>query len=204
MRYAIFEIATGQIDRIVTAPFSVGDSCAPGEDFIAAENGELDTTHYVVNNELVELPTRPSLFHEWDATSRAWVGNVVRVRAYRHKQIEDARDKRLNEPVIEYNGMLLDAGPQAKQNLQDKVTATNSRIARGTPTPVQTLVWKDHENQIHAFSDLVAYRDWLEGFVIELENRGMQAWAWSWQLKDRLAALTTLDAVLAFDTTPPW
>lgn len=149
---------------------------------------------------LQDLPARPSLDHEYDYTVDQWVDTrtIEQMRAIKHKAIENARDKRLNEASLWYAGINVDADPQAKQNLQDKVTAMASRIARGTPTPPQMLVWKDRDNVIHSFPDIQTYKDWLDGFVIALENRGMTAWAWSWQMKDALNALSTFEQIQNF------
>ncbi len=147
----------------------------------------------------VDKPPQPTPEYEFNYETKTWGGDVEALRAKRNLQIEAERDLRLVDPVINYNGMLLDADAQSKQNLQDKVTATASRIAQNTPTPPEMLVWKDHTNVIHAFADLATYKAWLDGFVIALENRGMAIWGWSWQRKNDLAALTTFEQVIAFD-----
>lgn len=206
MRYLVHD-AEGQILKIGLAPDSMM------LDVIAAETqGTVrsvpedvafnDDTHYVniETQELVPKPPKPEgNDHDWDWPSKSWVLNIDRIRQRKHREIEAERDRRLSDPIIEYDGIRLNAGPLDKQNLQDKITATASRIARGTPTPPQMLVWKDYDNVIHTFADLPTYKTWLEGFAIALEERGMQAWSWSWQKKDQLAALTTAEEVLAFD-----
>lgn len=153
---------------------------------------------------LENLPPRPTVDHEYDYTANAWADprGMADLVTAKHKAIEAARDARLNEPAILYDGMLLDADAGSKQNLQDKVTAMASRIAKNKATPPQMLVWKDRENKIHAFPDVQTYKDWLDGFVIALEERGMAAWGWSWQMKDALHALKTVEEVRAF-TVPP-
>lgn len=151
----------------------------------------------------VSLPPKPAGNGEFDFdwTNKMWRSNIARCRAIKHAAIEAERDRRLRDPEIVYDGKLLDADPQAKQNLQDKVTAVSSRLARNRFTPPQMLVWRDRENNMHAFPDLATYKAWLEGFVIALEERGMQAWAWSWQKKDQLRSLTTYQQVEDFDPT---
>lgn len=157
------------------------------------------TTQYHTQDGPVDMPAKPAPEYEFDFVTKTWAGDVEKLRAVRHRQIETKRDERLVDPVLNYNGTLVDADAQAKQNLQDKVTATASRIANNTPTPPQMLVWKDHDNVIHPFADLPTYKAWLDGFVIALENRGMNVWAWSWQRKDALNALQTFEDVRLFD-----
>lgn len=158
-------------------------------------------TQYHTADGPVDMPPQPTPEYKFNYETKTWGGDVEELRTKRHTQIEAERDARLVDPVINYNGTLVDADGQAEKNLQQKVTATASRIANNTPTPPQMLVWKDHTNVIHAFPDLVTYKEWLDGFVIAMENRGMAIWAWSWNRKDALNALTTFEQVVAFDPT---
>lgn len=161
--------------------------------------------HDTVENLPVDIPQQPSPNHRFDFVQKEWIDprTLEEVKALKHTAIEVERDRILCGQVIVYDGMNLDADKNAKQNLQDKITATNSRISRGTPTPPQMLVWKDHDNVIRPFPDLETYKHWLEGFAIALENRGMMAWAWSWQMKDYVDSLTTVDEVSAFNPVFP-
>jgi hypothetical protein len=75
MRYAIFDTATGRVDRIIVAPVGVASasaSCAPGEDFVAANAGETDVTHYVQAFKLVAFPPKPNQWSAWNWTLKAW------------------------------------------------------------------------------------------------------------------------------------
>jgi hypothetical protein len=150
------------------------------------------------------IPPQPSE-HEnfWNEDTQQWEDprDIEDLRAAKAAEIDAERDRRLTVDEMEYDGMLLDANAGAKQNLQDKITAVTSRIEKGTPTPPQMLVWRDRTGVVHSWPTLQAYKDWLNGYVIALENRGMQAWGWSWAKKDALAALTTKQEIVDFDAT---
>jgi hypothetical protein len=196
MTYTIFA-RFDEVGRYVATGTVPGDSptLLEADVYIGEVNPD---TQYHTENGPVDMPIRPTEFHDWDWTVKEWIANIDKLREVRKSEIEAERDHRLIEPTIEYDGIVLDADPLSKQNLQDKITATTSRIARGEPTPPEMLVWKDNSNQYHTFSSLSEYKDWLEGFVIALENRGMAAWSWSWQMKDQLSQLTTFEEVLNF------
>lgn len=96
MRYAIFEKSTGRIDRIIVAPTGVASasaSCAPGEDFVAANAGETDASHYVQGFSLVAMPARPGEAFDWDWMARRWVENANRAWA----QVRRKRNALLSE-----------------------------------------------------------------------------------------------------------
>jgi hypothetical protein len=141
-------------------------------------------------------PPRPSWEHDWDEVSVAWVGSLDRARARKHADIEAERNRRLTAPVLVYDGKNLDAREQDIRNLEQKLATVQSRIDQGIAAPVDTLVWRDHDDQLHSFADLATYKTWLDGFAIALDERNTAAWSWSWQKKAELAACTTFDQVI--------
>jgi hypothetical protein len=98
--------------------------------------------------------------------------------------------------VLVYDGKNLDAREQDIRNLEQKLATVQSRIDQGIAAPVDTLVWRDHDDQLHSFADLATYKTWLDGFAIALDERNTAAWSWSWQKKAELAACTTFDQVI--------
>jgi hypothetical protein len=78
-RFAVYEVATGRIDRIIGCPLAcVTPSCRPGEAAVQVDT-ERDDTHFVdatvsypVAAILVPFPARPSSAHNWDWTTKAW------------------------------------------------------------------------------------------------------------------------------------
>lgn len=199
MKFTVYNAATGQILRWGTVPDEFfGLQAHEGEGI--AEGEFLPEACYWDGTAMVAFPARPD-GHDWDWTSHAWVPNLDGVKAAKFAQIEVERDRRIAAPTLTYDGKLLDADAKAKSNLADKLVEANSRIARNDPFPVEELVWRGADNQMYYFSDTPSYKDWLDGFAIAMGSRGTQAYAWSWQKKADLDAITDLTAALAFDPT---
>lgn len=195
MKFAIYKSDTGQIDRILTClEEHLAASTGAGESALEVADDVDDTTHYVQDGAAVAMPPAPSQWHQFDFVTKAWVDgrSLEQAREEKRMAIEAERDRRLVAPVLVYDGKNLDAGEQDIKNLERKLAAANSRIARGeAPTP-GSLVWRDYDNIIHEFPDLATYKDWLDGFVLALEDRNTAAWIWSWTKKAQVDAATSI------------
>lgn len=201
--YAVYDSTTGRIDRLISCPeASVAPSCAAGEQALPISD-ETDATHYidVATQALVPFPAQPSPDYVWDWTSKAWQGDLAAAKTRKSGLIEVERDRRIVAAVMVYDGANLDADARAKDNLMAKLAEVNSRIAVNDPLPPEQLVWRDADNQMHAFADMTSYKAWLDGFAIAMGSRGTDAYAWSWQKKAALDALTSQADVDAFDPT---
>lgn len=145
------------------------------------------------------MPERPSVFHEWDWSSKQWTDArpVEMILAQKVVQIHQERDRRINAP-IEYLGRMVDANPRAQSNITNKINEINARIQVGQAMPENLMIWLDAENQTVRFDSQEQMRDWLRGLVIAITQRGTEAYAWSWQVKDQLRALDTKSAIEAF------
>lgn len=142
---------------------------------------------------------KPALVDKELADDGTLQPSLAKLKEAKSRDIEDVRDRRLVAPVLVYDGKNLDGDAQAKSNLSDKLWEVTSNIARGKSMPVESLVWKDHDNEIHAFPDMASYKDWLDGYVIAFGERNTAVWAWSWQKKAQLEAITTVDELLTFN-----
>lgn len=198
MRYAIFDTATGRIDRIIVAPVGVASataSCAPGEDFVSANAGETDRTHYVDGFALVAFPPRPTKDCWWDWSSKTWVANIEAARRRRKAEIERERDRRIVSPVIQYDGKSLDADDESIDRLAKKLSAITAYEMLGEAMPIEQLFWRDHDNITHSFSSHDEYKFWLAGLAVALDARGTAAFAWSWQKKALIDQASTAEQV---------
>jgi hypothetical protein len=202
--YALFD-ATGRVRQVCNSPDA--ESLQPILDatgFSALELPEdmrVTGEAWVDSGQLCHVPPAPSGSCDWDWTVKAWVPNLAKAKADQHARIERERDRRIAAPVIVYDGKNLDARDEDIRNLEKKLAAVQSRIDTQTETPAQSLVWKDYDNQVHVFADLTTYKAWLDGFAIALDERAMTAWAWSWQKKAQLEAITDPAELDAFDPT---
>lgn len=156
-------------------------------------------TQYHTPTGPVDMPPRPSDEHYFDYETKTWAGNIDELREKRRREIETERNARLNTKVIVYDGRNLDGNAEAKQNVHHKILATYSQISRSIAPRAVNLVWRDANNNMITFADIIGYRNWLEGLAAVIDERDADTWMWSWQKKADLNALTTFDEVLAFD-----
>ena len=72
-----------------------------GEKYILGEY----QNHYLVNNQPVEKPPRPSDFHNWDTAQKAWFADLDGAKAAMWRKIQDERTRRMagGYPVV-FNG----------------------------------------------------------------------------------------------------
>lgn len=202
MKFAIYNDSGEIVKMLDTNSIETAELNADGYSLMQVDADVSDDTHYFDDDhQLVAMPPRPSAKHTFDYTTKSWRDprTVDDLKAEKAIEIERERDARIVAPVVVYDGLNLDADARATENLTKKLTEVNSRISRGSGMPSPMLVWRDHDNVVHQFEDIAAYKDWLDGFAIALGERGTLAYAWSWQKKTALAALTTFDEVEAFD-----
>lgn len=145
------------------------------------------------------LPERPSIFHEWDWSTKQWVDArpIEAILAQKVVQVNQERDRRISAP-IEYLGRRVDANARAQSNITNKINEINARIQMGQEMPEGLMIWLDADNQVKTFGSQEEMRDWLQGLVIAITQRGTEAYSWSWQVKDQLRALDSKSAIEAF------
>lgn len=139
MRYAIFDKLTGRIDRIIVAPVGAASataSCAPTEDFVAANAGETDTTHYVVDFTLRQFPPKPNDSSVWDWRLMTWQTDTAaawaQVRATRRRLLAGSDWTQL--PDAQLTLAQKTAWTTYRQRLRD-ITAQLDPLAIAWPTP---------------------------------------------------------------------
>ena len=104
--------------------------------------------------------------------------------------VEAERDARIRA-AIAYNGRMVDADQRAQQNITDKISELTAREATGTAMPLETMVWRDADNQTATFETEAEMKMWLQGLVIAITQRGTEAYTWSWQVKELVNTATT-------------
>jgi hypothetical protein len=197
MRFVVYEQATGRIVQLVDCTSAQSVVALPGQAVMEADLGVRDDTHYIQAGKAKTRPARPSEHHEWKWDTKSWAPNLQSALAKRLADVEKERDRRIKAPIA-FDDKVLDADDQAQKNITDKLTAIAKREARGKPPlSAPLLVWRDHLNANHSFPDQGAYRDWLSDLVIAIEERGTQAWIWSWQKKAEMQACATYEQLMA-------
>ena len=191
MKFAIYELATGQILRSVSCTQEqAAASCDAGQFFVPTE--VRDDEHYIVDGVPVAFPAKPSAFHQWDWATRQWQPDLADALARKLAEIETERDHRINAPIT-YDGAVIDGDAVAQKNISDKLLEISQREALADPMPAELMVWRDAANVMHPFSDQDTYKAWLGGLAVALAQRGTEAYAWSWNKKAQARAATTLE-----------
>jgi hypothetical protein len=165
------------------------------------------STHYVdvgvSHTDVCQIPTRPSPYHDFDYATHTWLERLGDAIAARKVEVNAERDRRNYLPIT-VNGVTLDADLVAQRNLSDKKAEADERIRLGIPMPTDLLIWKDCNNDLHTFDTLQDYADFISGFVVAMAERGTRLYVTSWAHKDKLDALTSVEAALAYDIGSGW
>ena len=199
MRYAK-TLSSGAIHFVMDTDSEPPESAG----FIVVAPDVTAQTHWIKDGVATEYATKnylniPSYPCTWSPESEQWVDarDLKELIAVKLREVEDERDRRISAP-IEYLGRLVDADARAQGNITDKISEISAREQVGSPMPESTMVWRDANNQVVTFDSQEQMRDWLQGVVIAITQRGTEAYSWSWQVKDQLRALESKDAIEAF------
>ena len=199
MRYAK-TLSSGAIHFVMDTDSEPPESAG----FIVVAPDVTAQTHWIKDGVVTEYATKnylnmPSYPCTWSPESEQWVDarDLEELIAMKLREVEDERDRRISSP-IEYLGHLVDADARAQANITNKISEITAREAIGSVMPAEMLVWRDAENKTITFESQEQMRDWLQGLVIAITQRGTESYAWSWQVKDQLRALESKDAIEAF------
>ena len=199
MRYAK-TLSSGAIHFVMDTDSEPPESAG----FIVVAPDVTAQTHWIKDGVATEYATKnylnmPSYPCTWSPESEQWVDarDLKELIAMKLREVEDERDKRISAP-IEYLGRTVDADARAQGNITDKINEINAREQIGSPVPVATMIWRDAENTNVTFESQDAMKAWLQGLVIAITQRGTEAYAWSWEVKNQLRSLDSKEEVEAF------
>lgn len=199
MRYAK-TLSSGAIHFVMDTDSEPPESAG----FIVVAPDVTAQTHWIKDGVATEYATKnylnmPSYPCTWSPESEQWVDarDLKELIAMKLREVEDERDRRISSP-IEYLGRTVDADARAQGNITDKINEINAREQIGSPMPVATMIWRDAENTNVTFESQDAMKAWLQGLVIAITQRGTEAYAWSWEVKNQLRSLDSKEEVEAF------
>ena len=199
MRYAK-TLSSGAIHFVMDTDSEPPESAG----FIVVAPDVTAQTHWIKDGVATEYATKnylnmPSYPCTWSPESEQWVDarDLKELIAVKLREVEDERDKRISAP-IEYLGRTVDADARAQGNITDKINEINAREQIGSSMPVATMIWRDAENTNVTFESQDAMKAWLQGLVIAITQRGTEAYAWSWGVKNQLRSLDSKEEVEAF------
>lgn len=129
----------------------------------------------------------PSPFHTFDKGLMKWVADIEAARSSLIDLVNKERDIRGKLPIT-YMGSLYDADDKANRNINAWVMAIKSGAELPTP-----FVWRDFNNVDHPASLAM-----LEGIATTITKRGTVLYYWSWQQKEAIKQLPTIEAILSY------
>ena len=187
---------SGQITRVISAPDHEADLHCPHGRFLLCDDLIDDTLHYVANGILVQFPTRLSIHHDWDWTTKSWLPNLDAAKSAKKAEIEAELNRSLYLPC---NGF------DADKVSRERIAAMMARLQRGDGLPAGWVGWRDASNQQQWVTDDAAtVLANLTALSRAIEDREQALLVASWTHKANIAALTDIDAIIGYDVTANW
>lgn len=192
INFVVYNTTTGLVSQSGSS-LELPDLEIPGFAFLQTEFEYDYKTSRVVNGTVVTIPERPSPSHEW--VNDGWVDQtpIPQLKQQSVSRINTERERRNYLPIT-YLGSQFDADATAQRN----VSAWMVNVAAGQNPPTG-FVWRGYDNVDHAAD---------AAFIVGLGNaitlRGSYLYQRSWAKKAEVDALTTAEAVKAYDVTTGW
>lgn len=139
------------------------------------------------------VPQRPGSDYEWDWATKEWVSknSIEDYRQIAIAKINKERSLRLASPV-EYQGHWVDAHATAMGNITSKIAELNALAELGVEPDVESLYWRNADNQNVWFAAASEMKAWLLGLVVAVSQRNSAVYSWSWAKKEAASSALTL------------
>lgn len=197
MEFTVYSISTGEILR---------SGYAPDEWINLQTSSELEAVHlgealdasmfFFVDGQPIQKPNAPSPHHEWDWPTKSWLPNLDAARNAKLREVATELSQRLYLPC---NGFDVD------RVSRERIAAMMARLQRGDGLPAGWVGWRDASNQQQWVTDDAAtVLANLTALSRAIEDREQALLVASWTHKANIAALTDIDAILAYDVTAGW
>ena len=152
--------------------------------------------NYIFEGVLESRPAKPPPHHEWDWPTKSWLPNLDAARESKLQQVAAELSSRLYLPC---NGF--DADTVSRERISGMI----ARLQRGDGLPAGWIGWRDASNQQQwATDDAAAVLANLTALTRAIEDREQALLVASWTHKANIAALTDIDAILAYDVAASW
>ena len=115
--------------------------------------------HYLVNNQPVPKPERPSIFHNWDAVGEAWVADLEGAKAAMWDKIQEERTRRIEGGYpCPYGGKTYWFHSDAMSLLQQSnlVSAAQLTLMQGNDMAAVMVQWKTRSGEFVGMSGNLA------------------------------------------------
>lgn len=152
------------------------------DQYIQLKQSTFDDLHYFDGVDFVAIEPAPSVHHKFDFVSKQWVadnGLLDKLKTDKKQEVNNIRLS-LSKAPIDYQGSRYDADQQAISNISSVLLLGGSG----------TIVWRDYDNINHNLS----IAD-LHGLANDIKDRNSYLYARSWEIKEEIDSLTTIEAV---------
>jgi hypothetical protein len=196
-QYAIYDNQTGVVLTVTSQNGPVSSYLIPSGCSALEVNDPVEPmAARVVNGEIISIPKKPSQYHVWQ--NDGWVDSrpiptLAEEKEKKNIDINIERERRGVLPIL-FAGIEWDADKTAQRN----ISAWMASIAAGVTIPTE-FVWRATDNTNHP-----ADAAFVNGLGASITLRGTLLYQTSWGKKAEVNALTTVDAVKAYDVTAGW
>ena len=149
------------------------------------------------------FPARPSEFHEWNYTTKAWEVSSAQIAAARAKKLFDldlAYASSRNVP-FSFGGSSLSCSDLAI----DGIRCVVSQIENVGLIPDEWNGWRTVDgSRLTPLNALDSELARAKSILVSAESRRAALLSIFWNHADAIAALTTVSAIMAYDVTTGW
>ena len=197
MKYTVYNLITGEILRCGDAPSEWCELQAQNNDEVVHIGATFDANEFFFDGDApVRKHAKPSEYYEWDWPTKSWLPNLDAAREAKLQQVAAELNTRLYLPC---NGF------DADRVSRERISGTIARLQRGDGLPAGWIGWRDASNQQQwATDDAAAVLANLTALTRAIEDREQALLVASWTHKANIAALTDIDAILAYDVAASW
>lgn len=202
----VYDKSTGEIlQNIAAVDADAALYETPSRGVILATEARLDTEWYydTAQGQFIAIPAQPSKFHVWNSATKTWNPQLSRAKRARLSDALKEYRSRKELPII-YDAKTLDTDNEAREQLMFKALEFAERVRLKQPANAAARVWENADGTFHTFATDNGFRNWLGGFVITISERVAQQRLVLRMHVQNIRALTTVEAVLAYDITTGW
>lgn len=183
--WIIFDTSSGQIIKRKTGAESLKENLGLGAGEDAIEAASVDGFVDVNTGELVPFPAQPSPHHEWDWTTKSWLPNLDAARESQRHAWNAWRDREL-VAGYPHNGHIFHSDDRFMAELQLILKG----YERGHITGTSAIRTQDNGTLQMTHAE-------IEGLLLLIGLHRQSIYQQSWEGKDALAGLSTLESIMA-------
>jgi hypothetical protein len=167
----------------------------PGEGMVLGEVTTFDLVDLSTGHLITGGNRPPEEPFGYTQVNGLWKFDVGGKKTLKKIDIINERERRIFEPIV-FQGRRYDTLMRSLNSMSQKLDELDY-LQEGQEY-AGLLEWRDADNAYITFDNIAEMRAWLLGLRAAIARRRSEAYAWSWQRKDALEALSTVEQVTAF------